>query len=139
MSKYRDLGSAEIADVLEIQDVFARYTYLMDTNRLEEWYELFTTDCAYVVHGREYSGREGVREMVGLAAPEGTHVVAAPTIRVDGEHAAAAQTFIAISADKKSFRSGWYEDELTKVDGRWLISVRACSFVRSDGSIRPAK
>jgi SnoaL-like domain len=139
MSEYRDLSPTEIADVLEIHDVFARYAYLMDTKRLDEWLELFSSDCRYVVHGREYERREGVREMVGLAAPEGTHMVAAPTIRVDGEHATAAQTFIAISADKKSFRSGWYEDELAKVDGRWLISVRACSFVRSDGSIRPAK
>ena len=86
MSEYRDLGSAEIADVLEIQDVFARYTYLMDTKRLEEWFELFSADCTYIVHGREYQGREGVREMVALAAPEGTHLVAAPTIRVSGDH-----------------------------------------------------
>jgi uncharacterized protein (TIGR02246 family) len=139
MSEYRDLGPTEIADVLEIQDVFARYAYLMDTKQLEEWLELFSADCTYVVHGREYQGREGVREMVGLAVPEGTHLVAAPTIRVSGQKATAAQTFIAISADKKTFRSGWYEDELTKADGRWRISVRACSFVRSDGSIRPAK
>ena len=50
----------------------------MDTKQLEEWLELFSADCIYVVHGREYQGREGVREMVRLAAPEGTHMVAAP-------------------------------------------------------------
>jgi hypothetical protein len=74
--------------------------------------------------------------MIGLAKPEGVHLASPPTVRVDGDKATAEQSFVAIMADRKNMRIGWYEDDLVKQDGRWRFASRRVTFVRSDGSLR---
>ncbi|MFC8097696.1 nuclear transport factor 2 family protein [Streptomyces sp. NPDC057363] len=137
MEDFRDLDAHEVADMVEIQDLLARYTRLVDIGDTAGWLELFTDDCSYVVHGRTYEGKAGVKEMITLAAPNGVHLGAAPVIRLHGASASASQSFFAILADRKTTRIGWYEDDLSKKDGRWRIASRRVTFVRSDGSLRP--
>jgi uncharacterized protein (TIGR02246 family) len=137
VEEYRDLDATEQADILEIQDVFARYTHVLDTKDIGGFLDLFTDGCRYVVHGRTYEGRQGVADMVSLAEPNGVHLTASPVIRLAGDSATSRQSFFAIHADRKTMRIGWYEDELARQDGRWRISVRRVTFVRSDGSLRP--
>ncbi|MFJ3779744.1 nuclear transport factor 2 family protein [Streptomyces sp. NPDC090075] len=137
MQDFRDLDAQELADMVEIQDLLARYTRLVDIGEVTNWLELFTDDCAYVVHGRTYEGKAGVREMITLATPNGVHLGASPVIRLDGDSATSSQSFFAILADRKTMRIGWYDDDLAKKNGRWRIASRRVTFVRSDGSLRP--
>jgi uncharacterized protein (TIGR02246 family) len=137
MEDFRNLDAHEVADMVEIQDVLARYTRLVDIGDVTSWLELFTDDCSYVVHGRTYEGKDGVKEMITLAEPNGVHLAASPVIRLQGDLATASQSFFAILADRKTMRIGWYEDDLSKKSGRWRIASRRVTFVRSDGSLRP--
>lgn len=137
MEEYRDLDGSELADMIEIQDLFARYMHLLDIGDVGGYLSVFSDDCQFVVHGRIYQGREGVREMVGLAAPDGIHLTASPVVRLDGDTATSHQTFFAIRADRQTTRIGWYDDELVRERGRWRLAVRRVTFIRSDGSQRP--
>jgi len=134
---YRDLSTGELADMVEIQDLFASYTHLLDIGDVAGYLSLFSADCKFIVHGRTYQGIGGVQEMVSLAEPNGVHLAASPVIRVNGDKATSCQSFLAVRADKKTIRMGWYEDDLTREQGRWRLAIRRVTFIRSDGSLRP--
>jgi salicylate 5-hydroxylase small subunit len=46
-----------VADRAAIEDLYATYVQLLDGRRYEEWVELFTEDCTYVVKARENDDR----------------------------------------------------------------------------------
>lgn len=137
MEDFRDLKPGEIADMLEIRDLFARYLLLQDVGDTDGWAALFSDDCEFVAHGQAWRGKAGVREMLELAAADGVHLAADPVIRLDGDRATSQQTFFAIHADRKTMRIGWYEDDVVRQDGRWRLASRRVTFIRSDGSFRP--
>jgi hypothetical protein len=134
---FRDLKPSEIADVLEIRDLFARYLHLQDIGDKDGWISLFSEDCEFVAHGRTWRGKAGAAEMLTLAAPDGVHLAADPVIRVNGDRATSSQSFLAVHADRTTLRIGWYDDDLVRENGRWRLASRRVTFVRSNGTLRP--
>jgi uncharacterized protein (TIGR02246 family) len=46
-----------------IRDLVARYALALDTDDIDRCLELFTDDGQFVVFGREFSGRDQIREL----------------------------------------------------------------------------
>lgn len=136
-----DAGYAR--DRAEIEDLMARYLFALDYNDLDSWIETFTDDAEFEFARGRVSGKAAILEAVrGFKKRIGEHyrdedgnpailrhVLAHTAIRVEGDRAwTRAQWFeMANDGPGKSLKMGTfgiYEDELRRVDGRWLFSER---------------
>lgn len=119
------------ADRLEIQEVLARYSHCVDRGRWDALPGLFTADCVLdlsQVMGR-YEGHDGVRQFAATLAPLGVfmrHLVSNVVIEGAGERARVECYVVAVtgSAATPTSTTGFYDDELVKQNGRWLLHRR---------------
>ena len=131
------------SDRAEIEDLMARYLFAMDYHDCDAYAECFTEDGVLDYAMGRLEGREAIRAAVTRFA-EGIgrfyhtadgkpaklrHIVLQTVIRVEGDRAwTRAQWFeMANDGPGKSLKMGTfgiYEDQLRRVDGRWLFSER---------------
>jgi hypothetical protein len=118
-------------DRLDIQELMARYSRAIDFGRYEELPGFFTADCT-LDFGKlmgSHQGRDAVARFGTMLAGAGLtmrHYVTNCIIEGDAERATATTYVLAFTGQKGSLTptTGRYEDELRKVDGRWLLHVR---------------
>jgi len=118
-------------DRLEIQEVLARYSHCVDRGRWDALLELFTEDCRLdlsQVMGL-YEGRAGVKQFTEILAPLGVfmrHLVTNVVIDGDAERVRVEAYVVAVTGSEAnpSRTTGFYEDELVKQSGRWLLHRR---------------
>jgi uncharacterized protein (TIGR02246 family) len=123
-------------DRSEIVNLLARYCLTLDHHDIEGWVSLFTPDAQYVVYGRAFEGREGLRNMMD-AAPRGLHLGGPPEIELYGDRAVTRQNLLFVQADTQELRLAVYSDDLVRTaDQGWLIAKRTCQFMGSDGVLR---
>jgi len=124
-------------DLERIRRLVALYAQLLDSGRLAEWGELFTTDATFSVYGRTYRGRaEIVREIGGMQPGPGAsvkHLLLAPVIDLAADGTALAwtdMTVFAAGADRAAQIAtlGRYHDRLVRIDGRWRFRERVLVF-----------
>jgi uncharacterized protein (TIGR02246 family) len=131
-----------LLDKAEIEAVVARYVTALDTLDADAYEGVFTEDGVYDVTGTVYKGRPAIRKIVtdlaasrarseaeGKPSPRLYHVMANSSIEIldatNARHQSYAQTVRA--GEDGRFTVGFmgrYEDDLVKVDGRWLIKSR---------------
>lgn len=118
-------------DRLQIQEVLARYSHCIDRGRWDALVELFTADCQLDLSQMMglYEGHAGVRKFSETLAPLGLfmrHLVTNIVIEGDGERAHVESYVVAVtgSAATPSRTTGFYDDELVKQNGRWLLHRR---------------
>lgn len=118
-------------DRLAIGELLAAYCQHLDLGEWDAFCALFTDDARLdfgPVMG-VHEGRAGIRAftdtMRGLGLPM-RHYVANVVITGDGTHARARSYVLALTGQPgaQSQTTGRYEDELVKVNGRWLLRVR---------------
>ena len=131
------------ANRAEIEDLMARYLFAMDYHDADTYAECFTEDGELDWAMGVAKGREAIRaEAISFKARIGEifkdsagrpanlrHVVAQKAIRVEGDRAWNTGFWFEMtnggpdgSIALPSF--GIYEDELARVDGRWLFTRR---------------
>lgn len=138
-----DTGYAE--DRALIEDLQARYLFGLDFRDPEVYAATFTEDGILDYGAGKISGREAIAAMVagmrdsddraraeddsGIRPAAGRHNITNIVIDIDGDRATATAYWFHMgndnperSAQLNSF--GHYEDELVKVDGQWLFSLR---------------
>jgi hypothetical protein len=136
-------------DRAEIEDLMARYLFALDYNDLDSFIEMFTADAEFeFARGTAYGKADiletvrGFKQRIGqiYTDVDGNsailrHVLAQTAVRVEGDRAwTRAQWFETANDGPRDPESGRltptmgtfgiYEDELRKVDGRWLFSKR---------------
>lgn len=130
-------------DRAEIEDLMARYLFAMDYGDLDSYVATFTQDGSIEFASGTYQGRDEIREAVGrfkesigqfYTTEDGEpaalrHVLLQSVIRVEGDRAWSTSLWMEMANDGPgdSFKMGTfgiYEDELERVDGRWLFSKR---------------
>jgi len=141
--KVQTYDDAYARDRAEIEDLMARYLFALDYNDLDTFIATFTDDAVFDFARGRIEGKDAILAAVkGFKARIGElyqdedgnpavlrHVLAHAAIRVEGDRAwTRAQWFeMANDGPGKSLKMGTfgiYEDQLRKVDGRWLFSER---------------
>jgi ketosteroid isomerase-like protein len=132
-------------DRAKIEDLQARYLFALDFRDPDAYAATFTEDGVLDYGAGKIKGRQAIREMVagmragserqraedtsGLRPTAGRHNIANIVVDIDGNRATGTAYWFHMgnanperSAQLNSF--GHYEDELVKVDGEWLFSLR---------------
>lgn len=128
-----------------IEDLQARYLFALDFRDADAYAATFAEDGVLDYGAGKIRGREAIREMVagmrenaqtqstadtqGLRPAAGRHNISNIVLEIDGDRATGTAYWFHMgnanperSAQLNSF--GHYEDELVKVDGEWLFSLR---------------
>lgn len=130
-------------DRAEIEDLMARYLFAMDYGDLDSYVATFTEDGSIEFASGTYEGREAIYEAVSrfkegigrfYTTEDGEpaalrHVLLQSVVRVEGDRAWSTSLWMEMANDGpgdtfKMGTFGIYEDELERVDGRWLFSRR---------------
>jgi uncharacterized protein (TIGR02246 family) len=132
-------------DRAKIEDLQARYLFALDFRDPEAYAATFTEDGVLDYGAGKIRGREAIAAMVagmrdsaaeqraadtsGLRPAAGRHNIANIVIEVDGDRATATAYWFHMGNDNPERAAqlnsfGHYEDELVKVDGEWLFSLR---------------
>jgi len=128
-------------DRAKIEDLQARYLFAMDFHDPDAYAATFTEDGVLDFGAGRLKGRDAIRDMVartreraataqpGEGPPKGRHSITNRVITVEGNRArSVAYWFLMVNdnAERKSQLDsyGHYEDELVKVNGQWLFSLR---------------
>ena len=135
-----EFGSVE--DRLKIQDLWARYVLVLDSNDAENYAGLFIEDAVLNVNNIDIlEGRPAILEMInGMAAmmpPSGfpgssysgmRHIVTSLVLDIEGDTATGESFWMEVNSGKEMppsiFNVGRYEDEFVKVNDQWYFSRR---------------
>jgi hypothetical protein len=119
------------ADRLAIQETLHRYCHCLDRGRWDEFAALFTDDCRLdlsQVLGL-YEGAAGIRQFCDTMRSVGLfmrHLLINVVVEGDGDRARAEAYVLAITGQRGAPQqtTGFYDDELVKRGGRWLLHRR---------------
>jgi ketosteroid isomerase-like protein len=132
-------------DRAKIEDLQARYLFALDFRDADAYAATFAEDGVLDYGAGKIQGRQAIREMVagmranterqgaqdtsGLRPAAGRHNISNIVVDIDGDRATGTAYWFHMgnanaerSAQLNSF--GHYEDELVKVNGEWLFSLR---------------
>jgi hypothetical protein len=132
-------------DRAQIEELQARYMFGLDFRDPEAYAATFTEDGVLDYGAGKIQGREAIAAMVadmragdeearasdesGLRPAAGRHNITNIVIEIDGDHATGTAYWFHMGNDNPERAAqlnsfGHYEDELVKVDGEWLFSLR---------------
>jgi hypothetical protein len=120
-------------DLLELQQLCARYMLLCSQFVEDRWLEVFTPDAVYTAFGTPYT-LERFPALLA-AAPRGQFIGNMPVVEFDTDdtHATGKQHFIFVDQQTHAMRLGWYNDEYVRTPDGWRICSRSTTFMRKHG------
>jgi hypothetical protein len=125
--------TSRIADIIEIEQLLARYAAGMTKDDVDAVVAVFAPDGTYSAFGEEY-GVGDFPELVA-AAPKGVFSVSTPAITFEGEDSARGeQPLCFVAQHDHSMRIGWYTDTYTRTREGWRLQTRAMTFLRRSGA-----
>lgn len=126
-------------DRASIEDLQARYLFALDFHDPDLYVSTFTEDGVLDYGSGDVKGRQAIKDVIarmpspspvaGKRAAAARHNISNIVIKVDGNKAAGRSYWFHYSNDNPDRRNvfdgfGHYEDELVKVNGRWLFTKR---------------
>jgi SnoaL-like domain len=120
-------------DLVELQQLCARYMLLCSQFVEDRWLEVFTPDAVYTAFGTPYT-LERFPALLA-AAPRGQFVGNMPVVEFGegGDSATGKQHFIFVDQQTHALRLGWYNDEYVRTPDGWRIRRRSTTFMRKHG------
>jgi hypothetical protein len=127
------LPAQPIEDVIELQQLLAKYGVAMTQGDVVRTMEVFTEDGTYSAFGDVYK----LADFPALvdAAPKGLFLVGPPVLNIDGDTATGEQTLLMMDQTTHDERIGWYSDTYVKTTDGWRIKTRKMNFLRRSGAI----
>ena len=124
---------ADLADVIELQQVLARYAVGMTQDDIDAVVDVFTPDGTYSAFGATYT-LEDFPALVA-AAPKGLFLTGTPVLDLDRERGEGTgyQTLCFVDQTTHDMRIGWYTDTYRRTDAGWRLRTRAMTFLRRSG------
>jgi hypothetical protein len=121
-----------MADVIEIEQLLAKYAVGMTMDDIDMVMEVFTPDGTYSAFGDTYA----VADFPPLvaAAPKGLFMTGTPAITIDGDTASGRQPLCMVIQTDHSMRIGYYTDSYRRTDGGWRLATRSMTFLRRAGT-----
>lgn len=121
-----------IEDVVEIQQLLARYAVGLTKYDVPAVQAVFTADGVYRAFGDEYAVDDFARLVA--AAPKGLYHVGPPALEIDGDTATGEQTLCFVDQATHEMRIGWYSDTFVRTEGGWRLQTRGMTFLRRSGA-----
>jgi len=124
---------ADLADVIELQQVLARYAVGMTQDDIDAVVDVFTPDGTYSAFGATYT-LEDFPALVA-AAPKGLFLTGTPVLDLDRKRGEGTgyQTLCFVDQTTHDMRIGWYTDTYRRTDAGWRLRTRAMTFLRRSG------
>ncbi len=126
------MGQLPIEDVLELQQLLARYAVGMTTDDVEAVMEMFTPDGTYSAFGDTYALADF--PTLVAAAPKGLFMVGLPVLELDGDSGTGQQPLCFVDQKTHDMRIGWYTDTYRRMPDGWRLRTRAMTFLRKSGA-----
>jgi hypothetical protein len=124
------MGRSE--DVIEIEQLLARYAVGMTRDDVESVMELFTADGTYSAFGETYPLADF--PTLVAAAPKGLFLTGTPAVELDGDRGTGEQTLCFVDQTNHDMRIGWYTDTYRRTDAGWRLATRSMTFLRRSGA-----
>jgi nitroreductase len=128
----------EMTEAQEILNVMSRYCRAVDDREFDLFAELLAEDVRFEMGDITESRAELLEYIQTNLWPAGRHVYANPIITVDGDTAHVDSDWVWFNPDLVPTRSGRYSDDLRRIDGRWVFTVRRIS-IAFDRESAPAR
>lgn len=120
-----------IEDVIELEQLLARYAVTITKGDIEGLISVFTPDGTYSAFGDTYPLDE-FPDLVA-AAPKGLFLTGTPALEIDGGTARGTQPLCFIEQSTHDMRIGYYSDTYARTDAGWRLRTRAMTFIRRNG------
>ncbi|MFE6921992.1 nuclear transport factor 2 family protein [Nocardia sp. NPDC057663] len=118
-------------DLLEIQQVLARYAVTITQGDIDGVLAVFTPDGTYSAFGDTYT-LDLFPDLVA-AAPKGLFLTGTPALEIDGDNATGTQPLCFVDHSTHDLRIGYYTDTLVRTDDGWRLRTRRMTFIRRNG------
>lgn len=122
----------DIADIIELEQLLARYAVGMTKNDIDAVVDVFTPDGTYSAFGDTYALADFPRLVA--AAPKGLFMTGTPAIELNGDTATGEQTLCFIDQTNHNMRIGWYTDTYQRTEQGWRLRTRSMTFQRRSGA-----
>ncbi len=119
-------------DLVEIQQVLARYAVTITQEDIDGLVKVFTPDGTYSAFGSTYT-LDRFPDLVA-AAPKGLFLTGTAVVEdLDGDSASGTQPLCFIDHSTHDMRIGYYEDTYLRTEAGWRLATRAMTFIRRSG------
>ena len=119
-------------DLVEIQQLLARYAVTITQEDIDGLLEVFTADGTYSAFGNTYK-LDKFPELVA-AAPKGLFLTGTALVDIDGDTATGTQPLCFIEHATHDMRIGYYRDTYVRTENGWRLKARAMTFIRRSGA-----
>lgn len=123
---------ASIDDLVEIQQLLAKYAVTITRGDIEGLVSVFTPDGTYSAFGDTYPLDE-FPELVA-AAPKGLFMTGTPLVELSGDTASGTQPLCFVDQTNHHMRIGYYSDTYVRTGDGWRLRTRSMTFLRRSGA-----
>lgn len=119
-------------DLVEIQQLLARYAVTITQGDIEGLVAVFTPDGTYSAFGDTYP----LDEFPALvaAAPKGLFLTGTAAVELSGDTATGTQPLCFIDHTNHHMRIGYYTDTYARTGDGWRLKTRKMTFIRRSGA-----
>ncbi len=126
--------SSRTEDLVEIQQLLAKYAVTITQGDVEGLVEVFTPDGTYSAFGDTYTLNRF--PVLVDAAPKGLFMTGTALVEFDDDTRSTAtgtQPLCFIEHSKHDMRIGYYKDTYLRTEDGWRLKTRAMTFIRRNG------
>ena len=126
------MDPTEVSDVIEIEQLLARYAVGMTTDDIETVIGVFMPDGTYSAFGDTYA----LSDFPALvkAAPKGLFLTGTPALELDGNVGRGRQPLCFVDQTNHEMRIGYYTDTYRRTEHGWRLATRSMTFLRRSGA-----
>jgi hypothetical protein len=126
------LSTDSVHDLVEIQQLLARYAVTATREDIDGLLKVFTPDGTYSAFGDTF----GLDQFPALfkAAPKGLFLTGTPVIELSGDTATGTQPLCFVDHATHEMRIGYYNDTYVRTADGWRLKTRSTTFIRRSGA-----
>jgi hypothetical protein len=125
------VDSSLVADIIEIEQLLARYAVGMTKDDIDAVVEVFTTDGTYSAFGDTYALADFPRLVA--AAPKGLFLTGTPALELHDDEGTGQQPLCFVDQTNHDMRIGYYTDTYRRTPQGWRLHTRSMTFLRRSG------